>query len=93
MESELMTILEQIERDKGIAKEVLIEAVEAAVASAAPAGPRSRQAQKMASWVEAGPGSRLVAATPSSNSPSPISSTKNILPNQKASSPRIAPHS
>ena len=35
MESELMTILEQIERDKGIAKEVLIEAVEAAVASAA----------------------------------------------------------
>ncbi|MBF0331078.1 MAG: transcription termination/antitermination protein NusA [Candidatus Omnitrophica bacterium] len=35
MESELMTVLEQIERDKGIAKEVLIEAVEAAVASAA----------------------------------------------------------
>ena len=36
--------------------------------TSAPAGPRSRQAQKMASWVEAGPGSRLVAATPSSNS-------------------------
>ncbi|NLE65489.1 MAG: transcription termination/antitermination protein NusA [Elusimicrobia bacterium] len=35
MESELMAILEQIERDKGISKEVLIEAVEAAVASAA----------------------------------------------------------
>ena len=35
MDSELITILEQIERDKGIAKEVLIEAVEAAVASAA----------------------------------------------------------
>jgi N utilization substance protein A len=35
MESELMAILEQIERDKGIAKEVLIQAVEAAVASAA----------------------------------------------------------
>ncbi|MBF0386634.1 MAG: transcription termination/antitermination protein NusA [Candidatus Omnitrophica bacterium] len=35
MESELIGILEQIERDKGIAKEVLIEAVEAAVASAA----------------------------------------------------------
>ena len=34
----------------------------------APAGPRSRQAQKMASWVEAGPGSRLQAASPSSKS-------------------------
>ncbi len=33
--SELMGILEQLERDKGIAKEILIEAVEAAVASAA----------------------------------------------------------
>jgi N utilization substance protein A len=33
--SELLTILEQLERDKGIDKEVLIEAVEAAVASAA----------------------------------------------------------
>ena len=33
--SELLTILEQIERDKGIKKEVLIEAVESAVASAA----------------------------------------------------------
>ena len=36
MEStELLGILEQLERDKGISKEVLIEAVEAAVASAA----------------------------------------------------------
>ncbi len=35
MESELMTILEQLERDKGIDKETLIQAVEAAVASAA----------------------------------------------------------
>ena len=34
----------------------------------APTVPRSRQAQKMASWVEAGPGIRLQAATPSSNS-------------------------
>lgn len=33
--SELLTILEQLERDKGIDKAVLIEAVEAAVASAA----------------------------------------------------------
>ncbi len=33
--SELLTILEQLERDKGIDKDVLIEAVEAAVASAA----------------------------------------------------------
>lgn len=33
--SELLAILEQIERDKGIKKEILIEAVEAAVASAA----------------------------------------------------------
>ncbi|MCR4337086.1 MAG: S1 RNA-binding domain-containing protein, partial [Candidatus Omnitrophica bacterium] len=33
--SELLTILEQLERDKGIQKEVLIEAVEAAIASAA----------------------------------------------------------
>lgn len=33
--SELLNILEQIERDRGIAKEVLVEAVEAAVASAA----------------------------------------------------------
>ncbi len=38
----------------------------------APAGPRSRQAQKIASWVDAGPGSRLVAAMPSSNSAAPI---------------------
>ncbi len=35
MESELLVILEQLERDKGINKEILIEAVEAAVASAA----------------------------------------------------------
>ena len=34
----------------------------------APAGPRSRQAQKMASWVDAGPGSRFVVAMASSNS-------------------------
>lgn len=33
--SELLTILEQLERDKGINKEILIQAVEAAVASAA----------------------------------------------------------
>jgi len=33
--SELLTILEQLERDKGIDKEVLIQAVESAVASAA----------------------------------------------------------
>ena len=33
--SELLTILEQLERDKGINKEILIEAVESAVASAA----------------------------------------------------------
>ncbi len=35
MDSELMVILEQLERDKGIDKETLIQAVEAAVASAA----------------------------------------------------------
>ncbi len=35
MDNELLTILEQLERDKGIAKETLIEAVESAVASAA----------------------------------------------------------
>ena len=35
MDSELMVILEQLERDKGIDKEILIAAVEAAVASAA----------------------------------------------------------
>ncbi len=35
MESELLTILEQLERDKGIDKEILISAVETAVASAA----------------------------------------------------------
>jgi len=35
MDSELMVILEQLERDKGIVKEILIAAVEAAVASAA----------------------------------------------------------
>ena len=36
--------------------------------TSAPRAPRNRQAQKMASWVEAGPGSRLVAAMPCSNS-------------------------
>ncbi len=36
----------------------------------APIGPASRQAQKIASWVEAGPGSSDVAAMPSSNSAS-----------------------
>jgi len=35
MDSELLGILEQLERDKGIDKEILIEAVESAVASAA----------------------------------------------------------
>jgi len=35
MDSELLVILEQLERDKGINKEVLMEAVESAVASAA----------------------------------------------------------
>ena len=35
MENELLTILEQLERDKGISKETLIEAVESAVVSAA----------------------------------------------------------
>ena len=35
MESELLGILEQLERDKGINKEILIQAVESAVASAA----------------------------------------------------------
>lgn len=35
MENELLGILEQLERDKGISKETLIEAVESAVASAA----------------------------------------------------------
>ncbi len=35
MDSELLMILEQLERDKGIDKEILIQAVEAAVASAA----------------------------------------------------------
>ena len=36
--------------------------------TSAPARPRTRQAQKIASWVEAGPGSRLQAAIASSNS-------------------------
>ena len=40
----------------------------AAPPTSAPARPRTRQAQKIASWVEAGPGSRLQAATASSNS-------------------------
>jgi len=35
MDSELLGILEQLERDKGIDKEILIQAVESAVASAA----------------------------------------------------------
>ena len=35
MNSELMLILEQLERDKGINKDILIQAVEAAVVSAA----------------------------------------------------------
>ncbi len=34
----------------------------------APATPASRHAQKIASWVDAGPGSKFVAAMPSSNS-------------------------
>ena len=40
----------------------------AAPPASAPARPRSRQAQKIASWVEAGPGSRLHVARASSNS-------------------------
>ena len=47
----------------------------------APGRPRSRQAQKMANWVEAGPGSRLVAEMPSSNSwalSQPRSSTQSL---------------
>ena len=36
--------------------------------TSAPGRPRTRQAQKIASWVEAGPGSRLQAAIASSNS-------------------------
>ena len=40
----------------------------AAPPTRAPARPRSRQAQKMASWVEAGPGIRLQTAMASSNS-------------------------
>ena len=40
----------------------------------APRQPRSRQAQKMANCVDAGPGSRLQAAMPSSNSPGVIHS-------------------
>ena len=36
--------------------------------TAAPARPRTRHAQKIASWVDAGPGSRLQAARASSNS-------------------------
>src|SRR5580693_9615325 len=44
--------------------------------TSAPRGPRSRHAQKIASWVEAGPGSMLVAATPSSNSRAEIQSRR-----------------
>ena len=40
----------------------------AAPPASAPGRPRTRQAQKIASWVEAGPGSRLQAAIASSNS-------------------------
>ena len=40
----------------------------AAPATSAPSGPRTRQPQKIASWVEAGPGRRLQAAIASSNS-------------------------
>ena len=40
--------------------------------TSAPRRPRNRQAQKIASCVEAGPGSRFVAAIPSSNSVGPI---------------------
>ncbi len=40
----------------------------------APAQPRSRQAQRMANCVDAGPGSRLQAAMPSSNSVAEIHS-------------------
>jgi len=36
--------------------------------ASAPLRPRTRQAQKIASWVEAGPGSRLQADMASSNS-------------------------
>ena len=36
--------------------------------TSAPTVPRSRHAQKIASWLDAGPGSRFVAAMPSSNS-------------------------
>ena len=38
MDNELLTILEQLERDKGIDKEILIAAVEAAVAGRGAAG-------------------------------------------------------
>ena len=38
----------------------------------APAAPRKRQAQRMANWVEAGPGNRFVAETLSSNSEAEI---------------------
>ena len=41
----------------------------AAPPTSAPTGPATRHAEKMASWVEAGPGNRLHAAIASSNSP------------------------
>ena len=40
--------------------------------TSAPALPRSRQAERIASCVEAGPGSRLQVAIESSNSAAPI---------------------
>ena len=40
----------------------------AAPPTRAPSRPRIRQAQKIVSWVDAGPGSRLQTATASSNS-------------------------
>jgi hypothetical protein len=40
--------------------------------TSAPARPRSRHAHQIASWVDAGPGSMLVAAIARSNSSSPI---------------------
>ena len=44
-------------------------AMKATPPTSAPPAPATRHAQKIASWVEAGPGSRLHAAIPSSNSP------------------------
>jgi hypothetical protein len=52
--------------------------------SSAPGTPRSRHAQKIASWVEAGPGSRLVAAMPSSNS-SAVSHPSSVTHSRRSS--------